>query len=33
MTALILFLFAGLAFLADFLGRIGAHALANEGKT
>ena len=33
MTALILFIFAGLAFLADFLGRIGAYALVNEGKT
>ena len=30
MTALILFLFAGLTFLADLSGRIGAHALANE---
>jgi peptide/nickel transport system permease protein len=33
MTALILFIFAGLAFLADFLGRVGAYALVNEGKT
>ena len=32
MTALILFIFAGLAFLADFLGRVGAYALVNEGK-
>ena len=32
MTALILFIFAGLVFLADLLGRIGAHALANEDK-
>jgi len=31
-TALILFIFAGLTFLTDFLGRIGAYALANEGK-
>ena len=33
MTALILFVFAGFGFLADFLGRIGAYALANEDKT
>ncbi|MDE2134880.1 MAG: ABC transporter permease subunit [Alphaproteobacteria bacterium] len=33
MTALILFIFAGLAFAADFLGRVGAYALANEGKS
>ncbi len=33
MTALILFMFAGLAFVADFLGRVGAYALANEGKS
>ena len=33
MTALILFVFAAFGFLADFLGRIGAFALANEGKT
>jgi peptide/nickel transport system permease protein len=32
MTALILFVFAGLTFLAEFLGRIGAYALASEGK-
>jgi hypothetical protein len=32
MTALILFIFAGFAFVADLLGRIGAYALANEGK-
>jgi len=32
MAALILFVFAGLAFLADFGGRIGAYALVNEGK-
>ncbi len=32
MTALILFIFAGLAFLADFLGRVGAYALVNEDK-
>ncbi|HEY0282539.1 MAG TPA: ABC transporter permease subunit, partial [Rhizomicrobium sp.] len=33
MTALILFVFAGLAFLAEILGRVSAYALANEGKT
>lgn len=33
MTALILFMFAGLVFAADFLGRVGAYALANEGKS
>jgi len=32
MTALILFIFAALAFLVDLLGRIGAYALANEDK-
>ena len=31
MTALILFVFAGLTFLVDFAGRVGAHALVNEG--
>jgi peptide/nickel transport system permease protein len=31
-TALILFIFASLTFLTDFLGRIGAYALADEGK-
>jgi peptide/nickel transport system permease protein len=31
-AALILFAFAGLTFLADFVGRVGGYALANEGK-
>jgi ABC-type dipeptide/oligopeptide/nickel transport system permease component len=32
MTALILFIFAGLTFATDCAGRIGAYALANEGE-
>lgn len=31
-AALILFVFAALTFVVDFLGRLGAHALANDGK-
>ena len=33
MAALILFVFAALTFLADAIGRIGAHALANEDES